>query len=590
MAVAAEVAPQVAPTTPPDAFDESGAQKEAGGVIDETHAGSDSEEPIHKDAQAGVQNMEAITTVWTKTALITAYAMIWVIYFIETMQSGTTSSLSPYVTSAFQAHSLTPTVSIFSSIIGGVFKLTLAKILDVFGRPQGYALSVCMLTLGLVMMAACNAVETYAAAQVFYWIGYNGLDYSLSIFIADTSHLKNRGLMFAYASSPYIITTWLGGRIAESFLKGPGFRWGFGVFCIVMPVVTMPLFGLFMYYYYKAKNMGLVPKRETKRTIPQSIMYYAREFDLIGLLLISAGISLFLLPFNIYSYQKEQWRAPIIICFLVFGFLLIVSFAIWEKFFAPVKFLPYHLFLDRTFMGACILAGSVFVSFYCWDGYFGSFLQVVNDLSITEASYVANIYTIGSCLWSIVVGLFIRKTGNFKWICLGFGVPFTILGVGLMLKFRQPDVNIGYIVMCQIFIAFAGGTIVICEQTAAMAAVSHQYVAVVIAVEGMFANIGGGIGSSIAAAIWQGVFPKALGKYLPAEEQGNLTLIYEDLTVQLSYPVGSVARHAIQQAYADAQRMMLIAGTAVLAISFFAVAFWRDINVKERKQVKGRVV
>ncbi|KAF7545339.1 hypothetical protein G7Z17_g9246 [Cylindrodendrum hubeiense] len=583
------VATETAPATPPAAFDEA-AQKELGGVVEQTHAGSDSEDAITDDAQAGVQDIEAITKTWTRTALITAYVMIWVIYFVETIQSGTTSSLAPYVTSSFQAHSLTPTVSIFSSIIGGVFKLTLAKILDVFGRPQGYLLSVISLTMGLIMMAGCNTVETYAAAQVFYYIGYTGLDYSLSIFIADTSHLKNRGLMFAFASSPYIITTWLSGRIASSFLTGPGFRWGFGVFCIVMPVVTLPLFGLFMYYYYKAKNMGLVPKRESNRTFAQSVLYYAREFDAFGLLLLTAGITLFLLPFNIYSYQSQGFRDPMIICFLVFGFLLIVSFAIWEKFFAPVKFLPYHLFLDRTFMGACILAGSVFVSFYCWDGYFTSFLQVVNGLDVTETSYVANIYTIGSCLWSIVVGLWIRKTGNFKWICLGFGVPFTILGVGLMLKFRQPDVNIGYIIMCQIFIAFAGGTIVICEQTAAMAAVSHQYVAVVIAIEGMFANIGGGIGSSIAAAIWQSTFPDALAKYLPDDQQENLYTIYEDLTVQLSYPVGSDTRAAIQQAYADAQRWMLIAGTAVLVVSFGAVAFWRDINVKDRKQVKGRVV
>jgi MFS family permease len=396
--------------------------------------------------------------------------------------------------------------------------------------------------------------------------------------------------MFAYATSPYIITTWIGPYIAESTLNGPGFRWGFGIFCIVMPIVCTPLLGLFAYYHRIADKKGLIPKHDSGRTLGQSVWHYAREFDVFGLLLITAGITLFLLPFNIYSYQGDGWKAPIIICFLIFGFLLVVAFAVWEKFFAPVKFLPYHLFLDRTFMGACILAGSVFVSFYCWDSYFSSFLQVVNDLDVTKAGYLTNTYTIGSCLFSFVVGYWIRRTGRFKWICLGFGVPFTILGVGLMLKFRQPDVNVGYIVMCQIFIAFAGGTIVICEQTAAMAVVSHQYVAVVIAIEGMFSSIGNGIGSSIAAAIWQGVFPKKLAKHLPESELGNLTLIYGSLEVQLSYPVGSAARKAIQHAYADAQRMMIIAGTCVLVVSFFAVFAWRDINVKERKQVKGRVV
>lgn len=82
-----------------------------------------------------------------------------------------TGQLTPYVTSSFQAHSLTAATSIMSSIIGGIFKLPLAKILDIWGRPQGFALMVCSLTLGLIMMAGCNTVETYAASQVFYWVG-----------------------------------------------------------------------------------------------------------------------------------------------------------------------------------------------------------------------------------------------------------------------------------------------------------------------------------------------------------------------------------------------------------------------------------
>ncbi|KAH0523530.1 hypothetical protein TsFJ059_008524 [Trichoderma semiorbis] len=550
---------------------------------------SDQDDGPDSKAQAGVQNIEAVTSVWTKSALYTAFVMIWVIYFVDSMQQGTTGNLTPWVTSAFQQHSLTPTVSVMSSIIGGVFKLTLAKILDIFGRPQGYILSIAFTTLGLIMMAGCNNVETYAAAQVFYWVGYNGLDYSLSVFLADTTSLRNRGLIFAYSSSPYIITTWLSGPISSAFLKGPGFRWGFGSFAIITPVITLPLFFLFMHYNKKAKQLGVIRPRESKGTFIQSLIYYGREFDIIGLLILSGGLAMFLLPFNIYSYQSDGWKSSLIIGLLVGGFVALIVFAIWERFFAAVTFIPYSLLTDRTVIGANILASSVFVSFYIWDSYFLSFLQVVNGLNVTESSYVGNIYSIGSCLWAILVGFVIRYTGKFKPICLFFGVPVTILGVGLMIHFRQPDVNIGYIIMCQIFIAFAGGTIVICEQTAVMAATSHQYVAVVLAVEAMASSIGGAIGSTVAAAVWQAVFPKKLGQYLPESAQGNLTDIYGSLDVQLSYPMGSPERIAIQKAYGDSQKMMLIAGTAVLSLSVVGTAMWRNIDVRQHKQVKGTV-
>lgn len=91
--------------------------------------------------------------------------------------------------------------------------------------------------------------------------------------------------------------------------------------------------------------------------------------------------------------------------------------------------------------------------------------------------------------------------------------------------------------MCQIFISFAAGTIIICDEIAIMAVASHQHIAVVLAVEGMFANIGGAIGLTVAAAIWQGVFPKKLTEYLPASAFPNLPTIYEELTVRLSYAV-----------------------------------------------------
>lgn len=562
------------------------------------HVSSDEDdESLSSEAQGGVQAIEATAKVWTKTTLIVAYVFIWIIYFVDSMQMGTTGLLTPYVTSNFARHSLTPTVGIMSSIIGGVSKLTLAKILDVFGRPQGYLISVTLATLGLVMMAATTSVEMFAAAQVFYWVGMNGIAYALSVALADMSSLKNRGLALAFSTSPFIITTWLNGRIAQSFYtvgadgttSGPGFRWAFGAFSIITPAVTLPLFVLFVFNLRKAINLGVITKNKSNRTILQSFMHYSREFDVVGLFLISAGLSIFLLPFNIYSFQAQEWRAPIVICFFIFGGLLIIGFAVWEKYFAPVNFLPYELLLDRTVLGSCVLPAISFISFYIWNSFFGSFLQVVMNLDLTTTGYITQTFNVGSCFFALIVGLVIRQTGNYKWPVLFFGLPITVLGVGTMIKFRHPGVNIGYIVMSQIFVAFGGGTNSVCQQVAIMSVVKHQHIAVVLAIQSMAASIGGGIGRSISGAIWQGVFPGKLREYLPESERQNWAKIYGDLTVQLSYPVGSPTRDAIQSAYADGQRAMLIGATAIYAIGFVAVAFWRNVNVKNIKQVKGLV-
>lgn len=311
---------------------------------------------------------------------------------------------------------------------------------------------------------------------------------------------------------------------------------------------------------------------------------------MIGILLLAAGLALFLLPFSLHTYQPLGWRSALVISMIVFGALLIILFAVHEKFWAQKTFIPFSLLTDRTVLGACVLAGTLFVSYYCWDSYFTSYLQVVHDLSITQASYVGNIYTVGSSLWALVVGLLVRWSGRFKWLALYFGLPLQILGVGLMIFFRQPGWSVGYLVMCQIFIAFSGGTLVICEQMAVMAASSHGEIAVVLAIESMFTSIGSAIGSTVSAAIWTSTFPVSLAAHLPAAEQKNLHSIYEELTVQLSYPVGSPTRKAIDMAYGDGQRWMLTAGTAVLVVGLVATAAWRDYPVKDFKQVKGTVI
>lgn len=515
---------------------------------------------------------------------------IYLIYVCDSLQQQITGVFRPYVTSNFNLHSLTATTGILSNLISGLARLPLSKILDVWGRAEGFCIMVFMLTLGLIMMAACDSVETFCAAQVFYWVGYTGITYVLAVVISDTTSLKNRGLMFGITSTPFIFTTWAGGPAAERFLEGPGWRWGFGSFAIITPVICMSLPIVFWIASRKAANQGLMkPRAASGRTVMQSIWFYTVELDLLGLLLICAGLSLFLLPASLYSYQKDQWESPMIICMLVFGILLLIIFGLYEKFVAPKSFLPMGMLFDRTVFGSCVYAALAFASFYIWNSFFFSFLVVVNNQSVTHASYITNIYSIGSCFWAVVVGLLIKFSGRFKWLPLYFGVPISVLGVALMVVFRQPDVNIGYIIMCQIFIAFGGGTTVICQQIAATAAVDHGSIAVVLAIQYAFANVGGAIGQSLASAIWTGVFPERLLRYLPEESIENYANIYGDMTVQSSYPVGSPTRVAITQAYGDAQRYMLIGGACFLAFGWFFTLIWRDISVRHSKQTKGNV-
>ncbi|KFX95926.1 hypothetical protein O988_05553 [Pseudogymnoascus sp. VKM F-3808] len=552
-----------------------------------TIPGSNDEE-FTANSQYGVLAAEAMTTVWSKRDLIIAFVLLWLIQAVNYMQSTATAAFTPFVTSAFAAHSLTATTSVVSSVIAGVTSLGVAKVMDIWGRPQAFTVMLVLMEIGLIMMAKCENVQTYAAAQVFYTVGYNGLSFTSTVFIADMSQLKNRAFAIAYLSSPSVITPWIGGYLSQSMLDHVGFRWGYGIWAFVSLVPTIPLLFIYTYNYRKAKSSGVAPRRESGPATFQSLYYYAVEFDLIGIILFAGGVALFLLPFNLYSFQTLGWRSPMIICMLVFGLVTLVVFAIWERWFAPKQYMPFSTLTDRTVLGACCLSGILFVAFYIWYSFFYSFLLVVDNLDVTKATYVVNV---NSCLGSfaaLLVGAYVRWNGRFKKSVLFVGVPGLVLSIALMIAFRNPG-HVGLIIMCIVFYALASSIVTIGDEMAVLAACTHAHIATVIAMLSVFASIGGAIGSSIATAIWTGVFPVRLAMYLPAENQADVLTIYADISTQLSFPVGSAAREAINHAYADSQRYMLIAGACIQALGIVAVFFWRDLNVKDFKQVKGTV-
>lgn len=115
--------------------------------------------------------------------------------------------------------------------------------------------------------------------KVFYSVGFSGIIFSIDVITADTSSLRDRGLAYAFTSSPYIITAFAGPAASEQLYK-INWRWAYGCFAIILPVIASMMFGLLRYNRHKAKKSGLWPKKEHRnRNIMRSITFYIIEFD-----------------------------------------------------------------------------------------------------------------------------------------------------------------------------------------------------------------------------------------------------------------------------------------------------------------------
>ncbi|CAG8006923.1 unnamed protein product [Penicillium nalgiovense] len=543
-----------------------------------------SEIPDDKIQQDGVQVADAVTTTWSRKHLIIAYTSMWLVYFVNNLNSSLTLNLSAYITSGFSEHSLLTVITVVTSVMGAACLMPIAKVLNLFDRTVGFVIMILIAIMGLIMMAACNNIATYCAAQAFYTVGFTGAIFCIDVITSDTSSLRDRGLAYAFTSSPTIITAFAGSPLSNQFHE-TNWRWAYGTICIILPIAALPLILTWEMAKRKAdKNGRLQFKEKTARSWMGSIWYYVIEFDVLGIFLMIGGTILFLTSFNIAGNTEGQWQSPKIIAMMVVGFCVLVAFVCYERWVAPKPFIPFYLITDRTVIGACLLDITYQVSYYCWASYFTSYLQVVYNTSLTQAGYISAIFDFMDPVWLIGCGFLIRHTGRFKWL-LCAALPLYLLASGLMIYFRQPGHNVGYMCMCQIFLAVGGGTFILIEQVAVLAAASHEDYAAMLALLSTFGNIGGAVGSSVSGAIWTNTLPGKLRENLPAELKDQWETIYESLDAQLSYPVGSPARTAIQNAYAFSQRNMMIAGTAVMGLSIAWVLMMRNIKVQSNKDL-----
>lgn len=426
------------------------------------------------------------------------------------------------------------------------------------------------------------------ASQVFYACGFAGIIYVICVLAADVTNLKNRGLAFAFTSSPYMITAFAGSKAAEAFLENVNWRWGFGAFAIIIPCVTSPLYGVLKYNQVKAKKEGLLTTESSGRTFLQTIWYGIIEFDVLGIFLFGGGLTIFLLPFTLAASAPNGWKTGYIIGMIFTGFIMLILFGLHQVYVSPQPFLKREFLVNRSLVGACLINATYQMSYYCWNSYFTSFLQVVYNLKVSEAGYVNSTFQVVSGVLLFMVGYSIRRTGRFKWLFY-IAIPLYVFSLGLMIHFRQPNGNIGYIIMCEIFISIGGSVFILCCQLIVLAAVDHQHVAAALATLFVSGTIGGSVGNAVCGTIWTNTFLPALMRNLPEEALANVAMIYGDIVTQLSYPVGSDERLAIQRSYGYAQTRMLAAGTGLMCLSFGWILLVKNYNVAKMTQTKGVV-
>eukprot|EP01053_Blabericola_migrator_P000653 Blabericola_migrator_1__652@NODE_1161_length_5239_cov_261_079660_g791_i0_p1_GENE_NODE_1161_length_5239_cov_261_079660_g791_i0NODE_1161_length_5239_cov_261_079660_g791_i0_p1_ORF_typecomplete_len593_score53_90TRI12/PF06609_13/6_7e79MFS_1/PF07690_16/7e18MFS_1/PF07690_16/2_4e13Sugar_tr/PF00083_24/1_3e06Sugar_tr/PF00083_24/0_004OATP/PF03137_20/1_8e02OATP/PF03137_20/0_0011MFS_4/PF06779_14/8_9MFS_4/PF06779_14/0_0094MFS_4/PF06779_14/3_5MFS_4/PF06779_14/2e03DUF4381/PF14316_6/1_2DUF4381/PF14316_6/4_6e02_N len=544
---------------------------------------------------------------WSRGLIILIYAGLFLLGTSTSLEGQTTYTFTPYITSGFAAHSMLTTVSVVYSVLNTCLKAPIAKISEVFGRFEALTLCMCCYALGYIMISQSPNVETYAASQIFYVCGFTGTLMVIQLVVADTSSLVNRTLVSIMPTLPFLWTVWAGPALGQYLLKAVGWRWGAGMWAIIIPACSIPvLIGLFiarrrsrMLAKRSVQNEGLdnITRSEQSATEEnpkllgkrEDILHTINQLDLPGVVLIVGGLGLLLVPLTLPRDQPtdiwKSWRTWV--CFAC-GIIVLCIFGWYDGYKAKYPLISLKSLKNRTIACLCASQALDWAAFYIYDTMFVSFLQVARFRSQKSAGHIQNCYSFASTGSAIIAGLLIKYTKRYRLI-VWIGAFLNIAGIILMIPFRAPGHHIAWLVFAQTLIGIGGGFYATPGMVVAQGWAPHGDVGAVTALYLSSGPFGSGFGTAIAGGMWASLLKSRLRMHLPAsaDQETLVTDIAGSIVVAMSYPEGSEIRNAIVAAYSDVMHRLCWAAAGVGVVFFCSTLLAQNPpEEKEEEPVK----
>ncbi|KAF5383397.1 hypothetical protein D9757_006152 [Collybiopsis confluens] len=559
------------------------------GTYSEKHAPDALVAPANGQTE-GLVKVEALQRVWgpkSRTAFWIGVALISYVYSLDGL---TTYTYQTYATSSFNEHSLLGAIATAQAIILACMKPVAAKIADTFGRAEAFTFLVFFYCLGYILLAACTNISTYAAGGIIYYVGYSCLE-----ILIQASHIQmSCDLPNSFARS-HLDSHWrLASNISADVLAQSGWRWGYGMFAIIVPAAVAPITITLYWAQHRAKKLGVVannvggtgdidaPRIVSNQPFLLKFWQFLVDLDAPGLILFAAGWACLLVPLTLVNGSYTAWNSPSIIAMLVCGGVILIAFIPHEARFAKVPVFPLAFFKNRTIMFSALIGFFDFVSFYLQYTYQYSFIFVTKDWSAVDQNYFAYSQTLSLTVFGILAGFVQAYTRRTKWL-LTIGLSIRLLGVGLMIKSKGAHGSTGFLVICQVLQGLGGGIAACSTQLLAQGSVRHQDLGTATAFVLLFTAIGNAVGSALSAAIWRDHMPKQLAMNLGGLlNSTEIDSIYASITTAVTYRSNTDVYNGIIISYDYTMKILLIVATAIAVIPVSLSLFVKDMYLSDK--------
>ncbi len=430
---------------------------------------------------------------------------------------------------------------------------------DLYGRKRLFQLAI---VLFLVASALCGLSQNIFELIVFrglQGIGGGGLLSLAFAIIGDVIPPRERGRYQGY----------FGAVFGVSSVVGP-LAGGFAVDNLT-----------WRYIFYINLPLGIAALAVTNRVLRLPMRKREVQIDWWGAILLVAGVSCILLATQLggSTYPWSSWQ---VIGLFVLGALILAGFAFWESV-APEPIIPLALFRLQIFTVSNIISFVSGVAMFGALAFLPQYLQLVHGVSATESGLLLLPLLIGLLAMSISSGIYISKTGRYRWFPLAGTIIVTTglillsrLGAHTSLTIVSLDIlvfGIGLGLFMQVLTLVVQNGVPVTELGVATSSVTF------------FRSMGGAIGASSLGAVLTAGITAELPHFLPpaalavgGNKVGALIGSPAQLDgLKLTHPA---LHEGIIQAYSHAIDRLFLVAVPVSILSVIAALFINQVRLR----------
>ncbi|RIJ70662.1 DHA2 family efflux MFS transporter permease subunit [Nakamurella silvestris] len=345
---------------------------------------------------------------------------------------------------------------------------------DRFGTKRLYLLSLTLFTIGSVLCAMAWSIQSLVVFRILQGLG-GGMLLPLGMTILTRAAGPDRvGRVMSILGVPMLLGP-IGGPILGGWLIDvASWHW---IFLINLPI------GIFAFLY-------------ASRVLPKDAPQPSESFDIVGMLLLSPGLALFL--FGVSSIPEAGTVASgRVLIPAVIGLVLMVSF-VFHALRKDHPLIDLHLFKNRNLSIAVITMTLFSIAFFGAMLLFPTyFIQVRLETKLAAGLLLAP-QGIGAMLSMPIAGALTDKMGPGKFVLSGI----VLIAAG-MAVFTQIGADTSYgILMGALFVMGLGmGMTMMPIMSAAMATLSHHTAARGSTLMNIVQQSAGSIGTAVASVI-----------------------------------------------------------------------------------------